>query len=110
MYDSSHLKRVIFIRRARNLGFSLQQTRGLLGFERGRDLTCAEVKMLTEMHIASIRRKVKTLRKVERMLNDLVAGCHARTVPDCPMIKALGDCSSIAASGAGNGCPGRHCQ
>ena len=105
MYDTSHLTRVIFIRRARNLGFSLEQTRDLLGFERGRDLTCAEVETLTQMHIAGIRRKVKALRKLERMLNDLVSGCHARTVPDCPILEALGDSSPIGRSGTGNAWP-----
>ena len=102
VYDISHLKRPTFIRRSRELGFSLDQIRDLLGLVRGHDLTCAEVKTLTETHVADIRRKVKDLRKLERVLNDLAARCHGREVPDCPILEALGGSSPVARSGAGS--------
>jgi MerR family transcriptional regulator, mercuric resistance operon regulatory protein len=93
MYDVGHLSRANFVHRARDLGFSLDQIRDLLGLTRGRPLSCAEVKALTEMHIAGIRRKTKALKKLERTLNDLVAGCVTRPQPSCPLLEALGDCT-----------------
>jgi MerR family mercuric resistance operon transcriptional regulator len=81
--------RLTFIRRGRELGFSIDEIRDLLGLARGQGLTCAKVKTMTEIHIAGIRTKVKDLRKLERVLNDLAARCHGREVPDCPLLEAL---------------------
>jgi MerR family mercuric resistance operon transcriptional regulator len=89
VYDASHLKRLTFIRRGRELGFSLDQIRELLGLVRGADLTCAEVKTMTEAHVADIRRKVKDLEKLEGVLGDLSARCSGDAVPDCPILDAL---------------------
>lgn len=97
VYDSAHLKRLTFIRRSRELGFSLDEIRDLLGLERGHALTCAEVRQLTQQHVADIRAKVKDLRRLERVLNDLAARCHGKKVPDCPILDALGGNGSIAA-------------
>jgi MerR family transcriptional regulator, mercuric resistance operon regulatory protein len=57
----------------------------LLGLARGHDLTCAEVKALTEQHIADIR----DLRKLDRVLSELAGKCRGSTVPDCPILDAL---------------------
>lgn len=89
VYDEHHLKRLTFIRRSRELGFTLDQIRDLLGLVRGHGMTCAEVKAMTVEHVADIRRKVKDLRKLEHVLNDLAARCHGREVPDCPILEAL---------------------
>jgi MerR family mercuric resistance operon transcriptional regulator len=89
VYDASHLKRATFIRRSRELGFSLDQIRDLLGLGRGHGLTCAAVKTLTEQHVADIRRKVKDLKKLERILGDLAARCRGNQVPECPILDAL---------------------
>lgn len=89
IYDASHLKRLSFIRRGRELGFSLDQVRELLGLERGHDLSCAEVKTMTDGHVAEIRRKVRDLKKLERVLAQLSAQCAANAIPDCPILDAL---------------------
>ena len=89
VYDTGHLKRLTFIRRGRELGFSLDQVRDLLGLVRGHDLTCAEVKTMADDHVADIRRKVKDLKRLERVLAALAAQCHGDAVPDCPILDAL---------------------
>ena len=89
VYDATHVKRLGFIRRARELGFSLDEVRDLLGLARGHSLTCADVKALTEQHIAGIKRKVADLRRLERVLGQLAAQCHGNRVPDCPILEAL---------------------
>jgi MerR family mercuric resistance operon transcriptional regulator len=89
VYDATHLKRLAFIRRGRELGFSLDEVRDLLGLARGHGLTCAQVKAMTEQHVIEIRRKVKDLKRLERVLGDLAAQCHGKEVPDCPILEGL---------------------
>ena len=104
VYDEDHLKRLTFIRRGRELGFTLDQIRDLLGLVRGHGLTCAEVKAMTVGHVADIRRKVKDLKRLERVLGDLAAQCHGKGVPDCPILDALSATpGAMASRGMGNG-------
>lgn len=95
VYDSGHFRRLTFIRRGRELGFSIDQVRDLLGLVRGHDLTCAEVKAMTEQHMTDIRRKVKDLKRLERVLAELAAQCQGNAVPDCPILDALQTGASI---------------
>ena len=90
LYDGVHCRRLSFIRRARELGFSLGQTRELLGLQRGHALTCGEVKALTELHILDVRQKIRDLRRLDRVLSELAAQCRSDRVPDCPILDALG--------------------
>ena len=101
VYDEDHVKRLTFIRRGRELGFTLDQIRDLLGLVRGRDLTCAEVKAMTAEHVAEIRGKVNDLRRLERVLNELAARCHGKEVPDCPLVEALSATAGAMSSRAG---------
>ena len=56
-------------------------------------MTCAKVKNITEQHIADIRRRRKDLKRLERVLSDLVAQCRGDELPDCPILGALArDC------------------
>ena len=103
VYDATHVKRLGFIRRARELGFSLDEVRDLLGLARGHSLTCADVKALTEQHIAGIKRKVADLRRLERVLGQLAAQCHGNRVPDCPILEALAAGSSSRSRLEGGG-------
>lgn len=89
VYEAAHLKRLAFIRRGRELGFSLDQVRELLGLVRGHEMTCAEVKTMTDAHITDIHRKVRDLRKLERVLGELAAECTSDDVPNCPILDAL---------------------
>jgi MerR family mercuric resistance operon transcriptional regulator len=89
LYAESHRQRLVFIRRARELGFSLEEVRALLGLGGGHDLTCGEVRALTQHHIAAIRDKVRDLKRLERILSNLAAQCKADKVPDCPILDAL---------------------
>jgi MerR family mercuric resistance operon transcriptional regulator len=89
VYGNDHLKRLTFIRRCRELGFSLDEIRTLLGLAGGNALTCAEVSEMAHAHIADIRQKVRDLKKLERVLSDLAARCHGKKVPDCPILDAL---------------------
>ena len=89
VYADEHLKRLVFIRRSRQLGFTLEQVRGLLGLVDGGDYTCDEVKAMTLAHVDEIRHKVKDLRKLEKVLKEMAAQCVGGDVPECPVIEAL---------------------
>ena len=81
LFTDEHKQRLIFIRRARELGFSLDQVRALLGLTGGRCMTCAKVKGITEQHIAEIRQRVKDLKRLERVLSEMVAHCSGGEMP-----------------------------
>ncbi len=89
LYEDDHLRRLTFIRRSRELGFTLEEVRGLLRLVDGGSDTCAEVKTLTLDHAAEVRRKVADLRKLERVLEAMAAECDGGEVPECPIIDAL---------------------
>lgn len=89
LYAAEHLKRLTFVRRGRELGFTLDELRGLLRLVDGHTYTCAEVRALTLDHVADIRRKVADLKRLERVMTDISSRCSGKRVPDCPIIDAL---------------------
>jgi MerR family mercuric resistance operon transcriptional regulator len=89
VYREEHLKRLTFIRRSRELGFTLDQVRNLLLLVDGDDFTCDEVKTMTLEHADNVHRKINDLKKLERVLKDMVSQCDRGDVPDCPVIDAL---------------------
>src|SRR5215468_11247183 len=89
LFTEEHKQRLIFIRRARKLGFSLDQVRALLGLTGGRHITCAKGKGITEQHIADIRQRVKALKHIEGVLTEMVAHCPGGEKLDCPILDAL---------------------
>ena len=89
LYGEEHLRRLTFIRRARELGFSLKEVRGLLGLVDGGAYSCAEVKAITLEHASDIHQKIIDLRKIERVLETMAAQCDEGEVPACPVIDAL---------------------
>lgn len=89
MYDDDHLRRLSFIRRARELGFGIEDVRGLLELVDGGAYSCAEIQALTLDHVARIKRKIADLRRIERVLTKVAAQCDQGEIPDCPVIDVL---------------------
>lgn len=89
VYDESHIRRLRFILRARELGFAIAEIRGLLQLVDGGSQTCAEVKARTEKHLADVRSKIADLRRIERVLATTAASCSGDDVPECPVLEAL---------------------
>ncbi|HYZ25534.1 MAG TPA: helix-turn-helix domain-containing protein [Geminicoccaceae bacterium] len=88
-YAPEHLRRLTFIRRSRELGFTLDQVRSLLGLVDGGEWTCAEVRAMTVEHSAQVRRKIADLEKLAQVLDDMAAQCDGGALPECPIIDAL---------------------
>lgn len=90
VYDAGHVSRLRFILRARELGFSIDDVRGLLALMESGTQTCAEVKQRTERHLADVRAKIADLRRIERILAETASRCSGDEVPECPVLDALG--------------------
>lgn len=88
-YNAQHRRRLLFVRRLRGLGFSLDEVRALLRMIDGGTQSCAEVQALGQRHLAEVQRKIEDLRSVERALDDLVGRCSGAATPDCSMLEAL---------------------
>ncbi|RZU38346.1 MerR family transcriptional regulator [Fluviicoccus keumensis] len=96
-----HLLR--FIRRSRDLGFSLEEIRGLLDLWENRERSSREVKALAQTHLAELERKLAELQAMKATLKQLVAGCQGDDRPDCPILQEL---AGEAGGGCGHGCEG----
>jgi MerR family transcriptional regulator, mercuric resistance operon regulatory protein len=88
-YDTSHERRLRFVLRARELGFSLDEIRELLHLVDERERPCAEARAVATTHLADVRAKIADLKRMERVLKDVVAQCGDGTLPECPLIETL---------------------
>jgi MerR family mercuric resistance operon transcriptional regulator len=89
LYGTEHLKRLTFIRRARALGFSIDEIRTLLKLADERKRPCAEARVVAAAHLEDVRAKIADLRAMERVLRDTVARCADGKGSDCPLIETL---------------------
>ena len=89
LYGNDHLKRLTFIRRARKLGFSVDEVRKLLKLADERKRPCAEVRVMAGAHLEDVRVKIADLRAMERVLRETVARRADGRRADCPLIEAL---------------------
>ena len=89
VYDESHVSRLRFVMRMRELGFTLDEVRGFLALTDGGTQTCAEVQQRTEAHLIGVRAKITDLQRIERVLAETAAQCSGKDVPDCPVLNAL---------------------
>jgi MerR family mercuric resistance operon transcriptional regulator len=89
IYDQSHVKRLSFIRRSRELGFTLKEIRELLELVDGGNYTCAEVHERTITHLNDVAKKIRDLEKMQRTLNTMASKCGGGLVPECPIVDAL---------------------
>ena len=91
VYDGPRVKRLAFVRRGRELGFTLDEIRGLLALADERQTSCAEVETLARGHLDEIRGRIADLARMETVLAAMIARCASGTVPDCPILEALFD-------------------
>jgi MerR family mercuric resistance operon transcriptional regulator len=90
LYDSGDVRRLAFVRRARELGFTLDEIRALLVLSAADGgNTCSEVREVTAHHLADVRAKIADFRAMERVLSKAVRRCDAGEVSGCPLIDTL---------------------
>lgn len=90
VYRDSDIQTLRFIRRARDLGFSVKQIEGLLQLWRDRSRASADVKRIATDHIADLQAKMRALQDMVSTLEHLSHNCHGDGRPDCPILTTLG--------------------
>lgn len=88
-YDADHLNRLRFIRRCRDLGFTLDQVRDLLRLAAQEDRDCAQVDRIALEHLAAVERKVADLQRLANELRRLSTQCQGGSIAECRIIEAL---------------------
>lgn len=89
LYGLGDVKRLCFIRRARDLGFSLDQVKALLGLAQDRPRSCSAVQAVAAAHLGEVQAKLADLRRLQRVLQEMVARCGEGALPECPIVEAL---------------------
>ncbi len=115
-YTDKEVSTLRFIRQSRDLGFSIEQIRELLGLWQNRRRPSRQVKALAQAHIQELDEKLQELQAMKATLEHLVQCCHGDERPDCPIIESLAEENTGPARTAGsakrsipNGLrPGRH--
>jgi MerR family mercuric resistance operon transcriptional regulator len=97
VYGPKETRILVFIRRGRELGFTLDQIRALLNLSGPGRASCAEVREIAKHHIEDISAKINDLAKLKRLLRRTVAQCSGGKAPDCPVLDIL-DAQGIRAS------------
>ncbi|MBX8496088.1 Cu(I)-responsive transcriptional regulator [Pseudomonas cichorii] len=96
LYSSEDLHTLAFIKRSRDLGFSLEEVGKLLTLWQDRQRASSDVKALAHQHIADLNQKIEEMTSLRDTLQELVEHCHGDDRPDCPILKDLasgGGCS-----------------
>jgi Cu(I)-responsive transcriptional regulator len=88
-YEDGDVHRLRFIRRARDLGFSLAEIAGLLALWGDRGRASAEVKRLALAHVEALETKARDLSAMAATLRHLAAHCHGDERPECPILEEL---------------------
>ena len=88
-YGEQHLRRRLFIRRCRDLGFSIEETTNLAALCEGGDYTCRAVRDLMLGHLDAVSAKIHDLQKLEQSLRQMVLRCDGALQPDCPVVDVL---------------------
>jgi MerR family copper efflux transcriptional regulator len=89
LYQADDLHTLAFIKRSRDLGFSLEEVAQLLTLWQDRERASADVKALAHQHIDDLNRRIAELSGLRDTLQDLVAHCQGDHRPDCPILKDL---------------------
>ena len=93
-YGTAHLGRLSFIRRARDLGFSLDQVRALLDIAGQQDRSCEAVDAIAREHLDEVDCKIADLQALRRELDALITQCRHGRVAECRIIEALAPAGS----------------
>jgi MerR family mercuric resistance operon transcriptional regulator len=89
VYGPQEARILAFIRRGRELGFTLDEIRALLDLSGPGRASCAAVRAIARRHLDDVRAKINDLTKLERLLGRTVARCSGKKVPDCPVLDIL---------------------
>lgn len=93
-YGGNDVHTLQFIRRARDLGFSVEQMRTLLALWQDRSRASADVKAVALEHVAELERKAAAIHAMMKTLKYLASHCHGDDRPECPIIDEIANASA----------------
>lgn len=96
VYSDNDLQTLRFVRRARDLGFTVKQIEELLTLWRDRMRASSDVKQIALGHVAALERKMQELKEMADTLVHLAMHCHGDARPECPILKTLGSPEAVA--------------
>ncbi len=89
-YDEAYVRRIRFIKQAKELGFTLMEIKELLTLRLDPETDCGDVKHHAEMKLADVTKKIEGLKQIRAALMELTLNCEGRgPVSDCPILDAL---------------------
>lgn len=91
LYSEREVHTLRFIRRARDLGFSIAEITELLKLWQNRRRSSSDVKRIARTHIADLERRLAEMQVMKQALEQLVSCCHGDERPDCPILEGLAD-------------------
>ena len=97
VYADNDIQTLRFIRRTRDLGFTVKQIEDLLALWRDRSRASSDVKRIATDHIADLQKKMRELQEMVTTLSHLAHNCHGDDRPDCPILTSLGEDSVTGA-------------
>lgn len=103
LYTQAHLDRLAFIRHARELGFSLDDVRGLLRLADDPERPCGEADAIARAHLAAVQDRIARLRALAAELSRMIAACGRGRVAECRVIEVLADQSHAQCLHTGHG-------
>lgn len=89
LYTEADVHILVFVKRARGLGFSMKEIKKLVGLWRNKSRASSEVKALAQTHIKDLENKIKELQEMADTLRHLSRNCHGDNRPDCPILENL---------------------
>jgi MerR family mercuric resistance operon transcriptional regulator len=89
LYRSEHVRRLVFVRRCRELGFSIKEIKSLIALADEREQPCSSVALIARQHLAEVRAKRADLGRLEQALEALTGSCDDGRVADCKILDAL---------------------
>jgi Cu(I)-responsive transcriptional regulator len=89
IYDDNDVHTLQFIGRARDLGFSIEEIRQLLGLWHDRRRASSDVRRVAQKHVTALDAKIRELQAMRRTIERLIGACHGDDMPDCPILDDL---------------------
>ncbi len=93
-YGDNDIHTLRFVRRARDLGFSVEQIKELLALWRDRSRASSDVKAVALEHVAELERKIAAIQEMAKTLKHLASHCHGDDRPECPIIEEIANGSA----------------
>ncbi len=91
LYNNEDIRRLNFIHKCRNLGFTLKEITSLLSLVDNGNYTCKQVHEITCLHAEEVKEKIADLKRMEQVLTEMADQCGKGNVPDCPILDSLFD-------------------